>query len=103
MAQRYRSGWGMRCALSCARLLLPSASLGLLSLFWLANLCPARAGDGRDAQADLPQSLPATLYQLTDVGGLRSQLDRQGLQQVLLRIAGVAGARGAKVRKPEKR
>jgi porin len=69
----------MRCALSCARLLLPPASLGLLSLFWLANLCPARAGDARDAQQDFPQSLPATLHQLTDVGGLRSQLDRRGL------------------------
>jgi porin len=69
----------MRCALSLAWQLLSLAPLGLLAVFWLATLCPARAGDGRDAQADLPQSLPATLYQLTDVGGLRSQLDRQGL------------------------
>jgi porin len=73
----------MRCALSCARLLPPPASLGLFALFCLATLCPARAGDGRDVQADLPQSLPATLYQLTDVGGLRSQLDRQGLSFTL--------------------
>ena len=71
----------MRRALSCARLRLPPASLGLFALFCLGTLCPARAGDGRDAQtaADPLQSLPTTLYQLTDVGGLRSRLDKQGL------------------------
>ena len=70
----------MRCALSCARLLLTPATLGLLAVCSLAILCPARAADGRDAQAaDLPQSLPATLYQLTDAGGLRSKLEKQGL------------------------
>ena len=56
-------------------------AFGLLALFSLATLGGARAGDGREAQAavDLPQSVPAILYQLTDVGGLRSRLEKQGL------------------------
>ncbi len=64
--------------LSRARLL--PAAFGTLALFSLATLCAARAGDGKaQAAADLPQSVPAILYQLTDVGGLRSRLEKQGL------------------------
>jgi carbohydrate-selective porin OprB len=49
--------------------------------FLACDLAGARAGDGPGAQAatDLPQSAPAILYQLTDVGGLRSRLEKQGL------------------------
>jgi porin len=49
-----------------------------------AAFCTARAGDGRDAQAPVesPQSVPGNLYQLTDIGGLRSRLDQQGLSFV---------------------
>jgi porin len=64
--------------LSRARLL--PAAFGTLALFSLATLCAARAGDGKaQAAVDLPQSVPAILYQLTDVGGLRSRLEKQGL------------------------
>jgi porin len=63
--------------------ILPAApaTFGLLALFSLATLGGAHAGDGREAKAavDLPQSVPAILYQLTDVGGLRSRLEKQGL------------------------
>jgi hypothetical protein len=49
------------------------------------------------------QSAPIELRtQTADIGEL-VQGGRQGLRKVLLRIAGVAGARWAKVRKPEKR
>ena len=71
----------MRRPFSRVGLLPAPAAFGLLALFSLATLGGARAGDGPGAQAtaDLPQSAPAILYQLTDVGGLRSRLEKQGL------------------------
>jgi porin len=74
----------MRRPFSRVGLLPAPAAFGLLALFLLATLGGARAGDGRAAQAaaDLPQSAPAILYQLTDVGGLRSRLEKQGLSFV---------------------
>jgi porin len=82
MPNRQRSGRRIRLGSHCARLLLALTPLGLVLLFFLAALSSARAGsDGGNPQTAwaLPQSVPAYLYQLTDVGGLRSKLDRQGL------------------------
>jgi carbohydrate-selective porin OprB len=82
MPNRQRSGRRIRLGSHCARLLLALTPLGLVLLFFLAALSAARAGsDGGNPQTAwaLPQSVPAYLYQLTDVGGLRSKLDRQGL------------------------
>jgi carbohydrate-selective porin OprB len=82
MPNRQRSGRRIRLGSHCARLLLAAAFPGLVALCCLAALSSARAGsDGGDPQAAwvLPQSVPAYLYQLTDIGGLRSRLERQGL------------------------
>jgi hypothetical protein len=82
MRNRQRSGRRIRLGSHCARLLLAAAFPGLVALCCLAALSSARAGsDGGDPQAAwvLPQSVPAYLYQLTDIGGLRSRLERQGL------------------------
>jgi hypothetical protein len=82
MPNRQRSGRRIRLGSYCARLLLALTPLGLVLLFFLAALSFARAGsDGGNPQTAwaLPQSVPAYLYQVTDVGGMRSKLDRQGL------------------------
>jgi porin len=82
MPNRQRSGRRIPLGSHCARLLLAAAFPGLVALCCLAALSSARAGsDGGDPQAAwvLPQSVPAYLYQLTDIGGLRSRLERQGL------------------------
>ena len=85
MPNRQRSGRRIRLGSHCARLLLAAAFPGLVALCCLAALSSARAGsDGGDPQAMwvLPQSVPAYLYQLTDIGGLRSRLERQGLSLI---------------------
>jgi porin len=82
MPNRHRSGRRIRQGSHCARFLLTPAALGLVAFFSLAALSSARAGsDGGNPQAAwaLPQPVPAYLYQLTDIGGLRSELERQGL------------------------
>jgi porin len=83
MPNRHRSGRRIRLGSHYARLLLGPALLALAALSCSAALSTARAGgDGSTSQAmpaALPQSLPAYLYQLTDIGGLRSKLERQGL------------------------
>ena len=85
MPNRHRSGRWIRLGSHRARLLLAPALVGLLSLFLLAAASSARAGsDGGNPQAawSLPRSLPSDLYDLTDIGGLRSKLARQGLSFV---------------------
>jgi carbohydrate-selective porin OprB len=82
MPNRHRSGRRIRLGSHCARLLLGPVSLGLLALLSFAALSSAQAGsDDGNAQAAWasPQSLPAYLHELTDIGGLRSRLERQGL------------------------
>jgi carbohydrate-selective porin (OprB family) len=82
MPNRQHSGRRIPLGSHCARLLLAAAFPGLVALCCLAALSSARAGsDGGDPQAAwvLPQSVPAYLSQLTDIGGLRSRLERQGL------------------------
>jgi porin len=82
MPNRQRSGRRIRLRPHSARLLLGPVSLGLLALFCPAGLSSARAdSDDGNPQAAwaLPQSLPAYLHDLTDTGGLRSRLERQGL------------------------
>ena len=69
----------------CARLLIAPAVLGLGALVCVAALSAARAGSGGgdpQAASTLPQSVPSYLYELTDIGGLRSRLERQGLSFV---------------------
>jgi len=83
MPNRQRSGRRIRLGSHRAPPLLAPAPLGLFALFCLVALSSARAaGDGGNEQTAAPawpQSLPAYLYQLTDIGGLRSKLERQGL------------------------
>jgi porin len=83
MLNRRRSGRRIRLGSHRARALLALAPPGAFALCCLAALsCAQAAGDGSNSQMAAPawpQSLPAYLYQLTDVGGLRSKLERQGL------------------------
>jgi Carbohydrate-selective porin, OprB family len=84
MPNRQRSGRRIRLGSHRALVLLAPAPLGLFALCCLAVVSSARAGsDGGNAQAPppagLPQSLPAYLRELTDVGGLRSFLEQRGL------------------------
>jgi len=81
MPNRQHSGRRIPLGSHCARLLLAAAFPGLVALCCLAALSSARAGsDGGDPQAAwvLPQSVPAYLSQLTDIGGLRSRLEQAG-------------------------
>ena len=75
MPNRQRSGRRIRLGSHCARLLLGPALLGLAALSCSAALSTARAGsDGGNPQA--AWALPSTyLYQLTNIGGLRSKLE----------------------------
>jgi carbohydrate-selective porin OprB len=83
MPNRQRSSRRIRLGSHRARPLLALAPLGVFALCCLAALsCARAAGDGGNPQLAAPawpQSLPAYLYQLTDIGGLRSKLERQGL------------------------
>jgi porin len=93
MPNRHRSGRWIRPGSQCARPSLARAFRGLGALLCLAAVSSAfssafslawAGSDGGNPQAawTLPQSVPAYLYQLTDVGGLRSKLERQGLSFV---------------------
>ena len=78
MPNRQRSGRLIRLGSHRALLLLGPVSLGLLALFCLASVSSARAGsdDGNPQAAwASPQSLPAYLHDLTDVGGLRNKFE----------------------------
>ena len=86
MPNRRRSGRCIRRGSQCAHLLPGLAPFAVLGFFYLAAFTSAWAGDGGNAQTAAPaspQSLPDYLYQLTDIGGLRSKLERQGLSFIL--------------------
>ena len=85
MPNRQRSGRRIWLGSHCARLLLGPALLAVAALSCSAARSTARASsDDANSQPAWasPPSLPAYLRELTDIGGLRSRLERQGLSFV---------------------